>query len=329
MANYMHQPTHRMALQLPRACMFDTQNRLPLQMAHRTGFHFFELPRELRDLIYHFLWLGVPDLIVPYLGRKSLIRYDATNGVCSKPPDQPWNRMELLPSWLFLGKAFFEECVTALNERSEWIWLPYGAYRPTAGSAALFGPSTAKIVTVRFREYEGSNAGPIIASTRAEQLRNDTVMHVSVYVRSTYETYTDFVPSPYQSRIAEDMSASGKPTALHLWFNLDRIDTPGELRGFFNLTFGILGPFQYANIATLVIHALDEDVNPLVASPGGLKNLRLGMRTIATAVFGCTRAKIEHEEHWVEEDAILFKVQHWYRTRPASPSEQDEAQLCA
>ena len=103
---------------LSRSSVYNTRRFTP-RTANRTGPKVFDLPRELRDNIYFYTWLCVPDLVVPYLGRKSLVRYNSRT--IGTDVDRNWTRMETLPAWLFLSQAFFEECMATLNEQMEWI----------------------------------------------------------------------------------------------------------------------------------------------------------------------------------------------------------------
>jgi hypothetical protein len=88
-------------------------------MSQPICFDFFKLPRELRDLVYHYLWQGSPNLVVPYLGKKSLIRYSGSNQPHAKPLDMLSTRTEVLPQWLFINKAFYDESVTLLTKHAE------------------------------------------------------------------------------------------------------------------------------------------------------------------------------------------------------------------
>jgi hypothetical protein len=275
---------------------------------------FFKLPRELRDLIYHFLWLDLPDLVVPYLDDKSLIRYNGTNEACSKTPDEPWTRKNELPDWFFLNKVFKKESYTTLIKRAEWIYIPDRRPRRNAGSSTLFGPSTAHIVTVRVREHSQGlfSSTPIVSvfpgALMVEKLRKDAMSY---------------------RQIAKDMAENGRLKSLHLWFDALMDDGFYGYRSFFGGSAIFLAPLQDANITTLVIYIGPESSNPSKESPGQLEWLRTCTRAFARHIFeyearsGFTGPEIECEKHWRDSELAQDTVQHWYRFRPgAAPRHQ-------
>jgi hypothetical protein len=84
-------------------------------------FDFFELPRELRDFVYHYLWEDYPKMKVPYSGKRNQSHYNPT---INKPQLKTCINYRKdgppLPSWLFASKTFFSEATTTFNECAEW-----------------------------------------------------------------------------------------------------------------------------------------------------------------------------------------------------------------
>jgi hypothetical protein len=259
-------------------------------MSQPICFDFFKLPQELRDLVYYYLWQGSPNLVVPYLGKKSLIRYGGSNQPYAESLDMLSTRTEVLPHWLFINKAFYDESVTLLTKHAEWIRVPYGDYHPNAGSSTLFGPQSAQIVTLMLSEYGRSTMFPFRITSSSASAHHDVVSH---------------------NRIAEDMASSGKPRSLHLWFELKEEGPPAQFEPFVDMNFEFLEPFQYANIATLAIYAYGEDLTLRASIPlERLERLQAGMRRIAGIVFGEQDSEVEREQHW--EDIKTLTRFHWY-----------------
>ena len=95
--------------------------------------HFLKLPRELQDLVYHFLWRSHPHQVVAYSNRKTILRYTASNHTCSENThDHQWT--PTLPEWLFINKAFH-----------------IGTY-PNTGTSTLFGTEQPEIKCERHDE---------------------------------------------------------------------------------------------------------------------------------------------------------------------------------
>jgi hypothetical protein len=106
---------------------------------------FFDLPRELRDFVYHYLWEDHPDITTPYSNRRTELRYDQSINKCHT---KTYLHNNPFPPWLLASKAFLYEATAAFNERAEWTWQP--ATRTRGAHSTLFGPIASKVVTLRF-----------------------------------------------------------------------------------------------------------------------------------------------------------------------------------
>ncbi|KAH7072844.1 hypothetical protein BKA63DRAFT_52156 [Paraphoma chrysanthemicola] len=263
---------------------------------------FSGLPRELRDLVYHFLWLDTPDLVVPYLGKASLMTYCSPDGENDVLLRGIRRRTESLPSWLFINKTLFIESLDLLSNRSRWIRLPLGTYHPNAGSTTIFGPDRAYIVELPFQEYHPHTLSltPFSGISSRERLLNDTASH---------------------SRIAADMSANGKPKVLHLTITLENSKVPEGGGTFDDMSLDYLEPFQQLYITSLIIHTFDPTdrtrtaVNAL--SSERLVRLKRGVEKVARVIFDQPQPELKYEKHW-QGNSRRF-VEHWYRYIKKTP----------
>ncbi|KAH7077127.1 hypothetical protein FB567DRAFT_142932 [Paraphoma chrysanthemicola] len=258
---------------------------------------FFGLPRELRDLVYHFLWLGTPDLKVPYLGKASLMTYCPANGENDVLLRGIRSRTEILPSWLFINKALFIESLDLLSNRSKWVRLPLATYNHNAGSTTIFGPDRAYVVDLPFKEYHPHSLRlltPFSDISSRERMLNDTASHI---------------------RIAADMSANGKPKVLRLTITLEELRVP-EVGGAFDyMSFDYLEPFQQVYITSLIIHAFDpvDRIRTAVhaLSSERLMRLKRGVQKVARVIFDQPQPELKYEKHWQEHRG--WPIQHCYR----------------
>ncbi|KAF2876300.1 hypothetical protein BDV95DRAFT_221751 [Massariosphaeria phaeospora] len=88
---------------------------------------FFDMPREIRDDIYHLIWKEEQMVSVPYRGSTFMIEYDKRpySYRCKKP----------LPTWLLTNKAMLEEGLAQFQRKSKCFW-PAKAWCATTFSQA-------------------------------------------------------------------------------------------------------------------------------------------------------------------------------------------------
>ncbi|KAF1845617.1 uncharacterized protein K460DRAFT_258971, partial [Cucurbitaria berberidis CBS 394.84] len=199
---------------------------------------FFELPRELRDLVYHFLWYDYPDLAVLYRGKWCVVGYQTMNALSTKGQIQ--QRSHRLPAWLFINKLFHKEAIFALNERAEWTWFPYWRHQPGAGSSTLFGPSTSQLVTLKLGDLAPTSRQPFVMESLAERARS-----LNQSCRNLIDDHR---------HISADMLASEKPQDLHIWFDLPEDADEDTFECFANMDLEFLELFQRIQLRDLVIY---------------------------------------------------------------------------
>ncbi|KAH6124287.1 hypothetical protein HBI69_042030 [Parastagonospora nodorum] len=273
-------------------------------MVRSTQFPFFKLPRELRDLVYHFLWQGYPYQVVAYSNRKTILRYIASNQVYTKSAfDSQWTHT--LPEWLFINKAFHTESIALLLERSEWIRLsssyfhPYTGTYPNTGTSTLFGPATAQVVSLCDLVF--ATEIPQSRAVLENQARQRMIEH---------------------SQVAQDMVARGTGRRLHVWIDLQGRD---DLR--FGLLFEerieYLTCYQCVDVGTLVVYVCNISMfNDDTALPEPMDELKCWVRKAAGLVFGTEQPEMKCE--WHDEEITLRPsfvdkktTWHWYEfSRP-------------
>ena len=111
---------------------------------------FATLPRELRDEIYHLVWLATPSIALLSPANSGILvtaRYNSTPA--------PSRSTSALPAWLLTSRqvkvegteAFIRHGTTTLKFRGIWPTLTYPLPAPTS----LLGLTTTKELVVRLR----------------------------------------------------------------------------------------------------------------------------------------------------------------------------------
>ncbi|KAF2259333.1 hypothetical protein CC78DRAFT_621130 [Lojkania enalia] len=77
------------------------------------GLSFFSLPRELRDIIYTYIWLASPPIRVNYKGCQFTATYDRSLSTALEDEEK-------LPTWLLTNKAILDEGLAELRRQSIW-----------------------------------------------------------------------------------------------------------------------------------------------------------------------------------------------------------------
>lgn len=272
---------------------FSMSNHL---MAERHATSFFDLPRELRDMVYHFLWYEHEGMAVPYLGQRAKVEYLDTTSAAVKRRGFVGLRCRL-PKWLCISKTFHNEVVDAFIERAEWTeTLRARGHKGPTATSALFNPSTARVVTL--------GLGDLAPTTHRLRRRLRTRKLTSI-AQST----RDYVEE--MSRFADSMTASTRPQDVHIILNLpDDVDYD-SFWDIANIDVHFLETFQRVSVKAVVFYIYDElDIKKMNA--GRQKNLYDGFARMARAILGCEHVGIAHEECWGEvpnlERWIQFKA---------------------
>jgi hypothetical protein len=257
-------------------------------------FQFFELPRELRDLIYHHLWQDCPAITVPYSGRTTESHYNpAINEPHFKACHDYSKDNVPLPPWVFANTTFFYEAISAFEENADWAWLRWAPSKRNAGSSMLFGPSTSKIVTLKLGEIEDMICKPVRAESLAKEVR---------------ALETNF------SRIAEDMLACGQTQHLHITFDIESNTTVFALNFFPDVITSMFEPFQHVPIGNLVICV--REAKDLVKDLEEEKKMQLrqGLERIAGTILGTESPESSLEKHWKDEEEMQY---YWLQYKKA------------
>ena len=233
---------------------------------------FFDLPRELRDLVYHFLWYDYPDIATSYRDKQSRVRYRPTTSPSAK--QRIHRKRTGLPAWLFINKAFLEEAIATFNARAEWTLLSFWRITPGAGSAPLFSLSKAQIVTLML--------GDLAPITRF--LSQGSIAHCCRELIGDHH------------RIADDMLASDKAQDLHIWLELAEDADGDTFEDIAGIDVEFLEPFQHVPLRDVVIYVDDED-GILNMDEARQNNVYTGFRRMGRAVLGS-----QHEGRYTEKD---------------------------
>ncbi|KAF2123437.1 hypothetical protein P153DRAFT_435904 [Dothidotthia symphoricarpi CBS 119687] len=90
-------------------------------------FRFFDLPRELRDMIYHEVWPTTPELYQHVIDKsqRHLGCQGCRQGLFAayqpRTPRDPCRNEYALPSWLQASKAFLEEAMDQYYRKCQWM----------------------------------------------------------------------------------------------------------------------------------------------------------------------------------------------------------------
>ncbi|KAJ4370722.1 hypothetical protein N0V83_005243 [Neocucurbitaria cava] len=265
-------------------------------MAKRHATSFFDLPRELRDIIYHFLWHEHEGIAVPYFGQRARMDYLETTSAAVKRLHY-YCRKYPLPKWLCISKMFHKEVIDAFNERAEWREAPRRrGHKDPIASSALFNPSTARIVTFHL--------GDLAPTTRFYRKRTESIAQNA-------HSYMEEM-----SRFADSMMTSSRPQEVHLCFDLAEEAHYDTFQDLANIDVEYLETFQHVAVRGVVIYVYDEqDIKRMNAERQ--KNLYEGFARMARAIFGCEHVGITDEQCWGE----IPTLERWIQFKKTTHSE--------
>lgn len=249
-------------------------------MAQPSSFRFFDLPRELRDHVYHFICLDMYPFKVPIEHRTMCVQYNPTNEPRAKTTVVEDIRpvSKSLPRWLFVSKTFFKESLAVFTENSEWTSDASLRFHSRQPSYPLFQLASAHVITVRDVGIFTTDRGQIWSADK------------------------------FNKPIANAMAKSDRPMTLHLWFRRVNANRPGN-GPFGCMTSEHIECFQQVNIGTLVLYEVDRFKYKTEPSE------RLAaLRRVADVVFSGREFRIKMEKHWEALDDVRKSTNqhHWY-----------------
>ncbi|KAF1920093.1 hypothetical protein BDU57DRAFT_508197 [Ampelomyces quisqualis] len=258
---------------------------------------FFRLPLEPRDRVYHFLWVDLADLAVPYLGMRCLLRYGRSNKIPPADlhdilvPSMP------LPHWLFISKAILAEGLALLRDRGELVIAADESARTRSWTTTLFGPGSVQFVTLYYVDTELCVDGSIMYPVRS-MAKDKKVVH---------------------TRIAKEMAKRGACRKLHIWFET----SSGSDRYRFDLKKSYIDHlvhYQRADITNLVVYVCNRRSSVRESHNDWV-------RTVAGLVLNADQPAVKREEHYEDDQREWRDTYGWTDIRGLESSQLRECPL--
>lgn len=257
---------------------------------------FFRLPLELRDQIYHLLWVDLPDLAVPYMGMRCLLRYGRSHQIPSSDIHDRYYPSLRLPKWLFISKTMQAEILALLRDQGELVIPADESARSYSGTTTLFGPASVQFVTLYYVEPELCTDESIIYPVKS-MAKDKKAVH---------------------TQIAKCMVKRGACRKLHIWF-----ETSGGSGNRFDLKKSYIDHlmhYQRADITTFVVYVCNRRVP--------LRELyKDWVRTVAGLVFNSDQPAAKHEECYEDEQREWRDTHGWTDVRGPESSQLHECPL--
>ncbi|KAF2877548.1 hypothetical protein BDV95DRAFT_601929 [Massariosphaeria phaeospora] len=156
---------------------------------------FFDLPREIRDSIYHHYWRTYPCIRTSFHGMLTDLRYEGYHSmtISRKRFGYPERMQGPYPTWLLANKVLFSEALSQFSRKAEWFWDGYTMQEMEIERKALMKTPTIRDITL----YVGN------------------VMYLDEYAATRFSSYQEKVKDACQE-YAKAMQLHGSFKRLRL-----------------------------------------------------------------------------------------------------------------
>lgn len=166
--------------------------------SHACRFRFGDLPREIRDIVYHELWKATPGVRVPYEQNHLHLSYGDYGW---------WEKHDGLPAWLFANKAIMKEGIQQLLLKASWSWTQpriEDEKKESYKISPILVPIQAEELRMNFMTVtENGYEGYILQLREATDDPDDMWLLADIYRKShnakKLHLYISLAPSPYSA----------------------------------------------------------------------------------------------------------------------------------